>query len=80
MARLLEIFPRPLLQELFIQLSSYIRMIIAGLIFFTPLQKKDYYAHRLAAGFFCCLVVCILSAYVRFLSDFVLFRCGPVLC
>ena len=74
MSLLLSIFPRMFLQNLFIQLGSYIRMVTAGLIFFTPLQKKSHYRRRLTAGLLTCLAVCAASAYLLFLSDSVLIR------
>jgi hypothetical protein len=74
MSLLLSIFPRMFLQDLFIQLGSYIRMVTAGLIFFTPLQKKSHYRRRLTAGLLTCLAVCAASAYLLFLSDSVLIR------
>ena len=74
MSLLLSIFPRMFLQDLFIQLGSYIRMVTAGLIFFTPLQKKPHYGQRLAAGLFTCLTICVISSYLRYLSDSVLIR------
>ena len=72
MSLLLQLMPRKLIQELFIQLGSYIRMIAAGLIFFSPLHKKAHYRRRLTAALLICLAVCAISAYLRFLSDHVL--------
>jgi hypothetical protein len=72
MSLLLQLMPRKLIQELFIQLGSYIRMIAAGLIFFSPLHKKAHYRRRLTAALLICLAVCAISAYMRFLSDHIL--------
>lgn len=69
MAILLEIFPQELIQQFFIQLSSCVRLIVSGLIFFYPLQKKRMYPARLALALALCALALAGTVWLRYSVD-----------
>ena len=69
MSEILKIFPQDLGQQLFIQLSSCVRLIISLLIFIFPLRRKPAYGLRLAFSLLICALALICTVYLRYSFD-----------